>query len=386
MSISSSRRSFLKATAAGGAILASTPKAHAKRRRYKRKSPASTELMEIGMITTGGYSHSQVWAKSMNPPLEEHNGDFLPRTTGMVMTMCWDPNPEFAEAFGKQYDVKVVKNYYDMVDKVDGIITSDYETTGWNPQLTKPYLEAGMPTLVERPLALSLREAKEIIERSKKYNAPIYVPSAFETRIETIRMRGNLKRLLEQGAHITGVIANQGARDYPAHGTHGIYRLYTILNPDVIAAGLMADDWWKFKTALMTWKCRQGDNPDYYVTLQFASANSTIINTTKGLIDDKVILNSASDDPYTRNKWHNYPTMYEFAKMVETRKMPQTHDYIMAKTTTLLTGWYSHLEKKGAMVNCTDLSEDWRGPDRLPPRITPPSNHRSPEPLDELFG
>ncbi len=87
-------------------------------------------------------------------------------------------------------------------------------------------------------MALSLREAYEIIERSKKYNAPIYVPSAFETRMETIRTRARLKKLLQNGAFINGVLASQGARDYPAHGTHGIYRLHHILEPDVVSVSL----------------------------------------------------------------------------------------------------------------------------------------------------
>ena len=386
MSGSSSRRSFLKTTAVGGAILASTPKAHAQSRRYKRKSPASTELMEIGMITTGGYTHAPVWGLAMNPPLNEVDGDFLPRTTGMVMTMCWDPNPEFAEAYGKKYGVKVVKNYDDMVDKVDGVITSDFETTGWNPQLTKPYLEAGIPTLIERPLALSRREAKEIIERSKKYNAPIYVPSAFETRQETILLRAKVKHILEDGGHIKGVLATQGTRDYPAHGPHGMYRLHHILEPDVESISLQLDDWWGFDAGLMTWKCRQGDKPDYYVALQFSNDNTTTILTSKGTLVGNIELVNAKDDRYSRSKWHNYPNMYEFAKMVETRKMPSSHEAIMSKTVTVLTGWYSHLEKNGAIVKCVDLPENWRGPDRLPPRITPPSNHRIPEPLDKLFG
>ena len=180
MSVFSTRRSFLKAAAAGSAVFVSPAQARAERKRYKRKTPASPELIEIGMLGTGGYSHSNVWGKAMNPPLEEFKEEFLPRMTGMVMTMCWDPDPEYAEAFGKRFGIKVVKNYYDMVDKVDGIITSDYDITGWIPQLSKPYLEAGIPFLIERPMALSLREAKEIIERSKKYNAPIYIPSAYE--------------------------------------------------------------------------------------------------------------------------------------------------------------------------------------------------------------
>ena len=387
MSATSSRRSFLKTAAAGSALLASTHQVHAERKRYKRKSPSSTELMEIGMITTGGYSHTDVWAKAMNPPLEEFKGDYLPRTTGMVITMAWDPDPQLARAFGKRFDVKIVKNFYDMVNRVDGVIIADYDVTGWMPQLTKPYLEAGMPFLIERPMALSLTEAYEIIERSKKYNAPIYVPSAFETRMETIRTRARLKEMLNNGAYIDGVLASQGARDYPAHGTHGIYRLHHILEPDVLSVSLQADSWWGFQSAFMTWKCSQQKGPDYYVALQLMRECRTIISTSNGTLEEFIDLTSPGEDPYTRSKWHNYPNMYEFAKIVDTHKMPQSHEQIMSKTRTLLTGWYSHLEKNGSTVNCVDLPEDWRAPDRFPEAIPvqhPP--HRDPAQLDELFG
>ncbi|MFC1541004.1 hypothetical protein ACFL50_01000, partial [Candidatus Latescibacterota bacterium] len=270
--------------------------------------------------------------------------------------------------------------------KVDGVIISDYDVAGWLPQLTKPYLEAGMPFLIERPMALSLREANEIIERSKKYNAPIYVPSAFETRLETIRTRARLKKLLENGARINGVLASQGARDYPAHGTHGIYRLHHILEPDVISVSFQAESWWG-TNALMTWKCRQANGPDYYVALQLINECRTLISTTAGTLEEFIDLTTPAEDPYTRSKWHNYPNMYEFAKMVETRKMPQNHDKIMSKTRTLLTGWYSHLEKGGGMVNCADLPENWRAPDRFSeeiPKQTPA--HRDPKEMDAIFG
>jgi len=55
--------------------------------------------------------------------------------------------------------------------------------------------------------------------------------------------------------------------------------------------------------------------------------------------------------------------------MVETRKMPQTHEFILDKTRTFLTGFYSHCEMNGRMVTCADLPEDWRAPEREPGRI-----------------
>ena len=51
------RRSFLKTAVAGGAVAASGQEAQAKRSRYKRKSPASTELIEVGVITCAYFSH-----------------------------------------------------------------------------------------------------------------------------------------------------------------------------------------------------------------------------------------------------------------------------------------------------------------------------------------
>ena len=372
MSEKKSRRSFFKTAAAGGVLLASPPKAHAKRRQYKRKSPASVELIEVGIITCAYYSHIEdIWGLFLNPPLEERRGTFWPRTTGMVMTYVWDPDREAAEKFAKKYDVKVAKNFYDMVNKVDAVILSDFYATGWWLQLSKPYLEAGMPTLINRPFAFSLREANEMIERSKKYNAPILVPSSDETMNETLKLRRKLERLLEEDAFITGAMATEPCGEYPAHGLHSIYNLYTVLNPKVIAASLQADTWWEFKTpAFMTWRCTQEEHPDYYVGIQMTRESYTfgwvMVSTSKDRIMEN---NDRPDDSYGLFKNAFVPTMLEFAKMVETGKMPQTHEFIMAKTTTFLTGFYSHCEKDGHMVQCADLPEDWRAPEVMPERI-----------------
>ena len=72
----------------------------------------------------------------------------------------------------------------------------------WQPRLIEPYLRAGMPVLVERPMGLCLADARRIIALSKEHNAPIHVPSAFETRFETMHMQEQLKALRSQGAVI----------------------------------------------------------------------------------------------------------------------------------------------------------------------------------------
>jgi hypothetical protein len=343
-------------------------------RRFVRKSPSSEQLIKVGVVTCGYYSHIEdIWGQLINPPGVEKDGAWWPRQTGMVMTHVWDADRKAAENFAKKYDVKIVDRYADMADKVDGVILSDYYATGWWPQLSKPFLEAGIPCLINRPFALSLREAKEMIDRARKYNAPILVPSSDETMLETIRARHHVEELIGQGGHVTGAMAFEPCGEYAAHGVHGIYNLYTILKPNVMAAGLMADKWWEWgdKGALMTWLVKgEEKNPDYYAAIRMSSEPDTNgwveISTSKGRVFEN---NDHEGEVFTRYRNMFLSTCIEFQRMIETGKQPQTFEHILAKTTTFLTGFYSHKEKKGNMVACADLPEDWRAPEIMPERI-----------------
>ena len=132
--------------------------------------------------------------------------------------------------------------------------------------------------------------------------------------------------------------------------------------------------WWGFKSAFMNWQCSQGEHPDYYVGIQMAPMNYSMgwsmVLTSKGRIQEHLDRDSFGDDMvYNQLRSHNYPGIFNFARMVETGKMAQTHEFIMDKTRTFLTGFYSHCEKSGNMVKCADLPRDWRAPERVPDRI-----------------
>ena len=372
MSKKPSRRSFFGSALAGAATLSAASTANANPIPFRRKRPSSLEMIEIGVICTGGYNHmNREWILYMNPPLGELQGGFWPRSTGMVATMCWDPDREHVEEWSQKHDVKIVDNYYDMVDKVDAVILADYAACGWFPQLTKPYLEAGIPCLINRPFALSLKDAIEMNERSKKYNTPIFVPSPFESRMEVIRQKYNLKQLLDEGALIQGAFQNNISHEYAAHGCHGIYNLHEVLEPEVKAVGFQNDNVWnKYNSGMMTWRCGQKNGHDYFACVQmgsiYKSHGSQVIITDKGRLFEQY---DRAGGIYEQLRWHNYPSLFEFAKMVETRKMQQTYEHILSKTKTILTGFYSNLEKNGQMVDVADLPETWRAPDWDPDRM-----------------
>ena len=373
-----SRRSALTLAATAGASLGTSTAFSSDRPRYRRTSRSAVEKIEVGIIGTGGFGHAFPWATSMNPPLEEVRGGYLPRMTGMAATMCWDPDPELAAEYANRFGLKVVKNYDDMLGKVDAVVTTDYIIMEWQPRLIEPYLKAGMPVLVQRPMALSFADARRITELSRKYNAPIHVPSAFETRHETMLMQEQLKKLKSNGAVITGAIVNHRTSDYPAHATHGIYRLFRVLEPDVRSVKFVSDSWWSFKEGFMKWQVVQKDGPDYELTLLFKHDYRTIIQTTGGIIDENIrLIGDGELDPYSRYKWHNYLTLQEFAEVVESGKMVESYDHILAKNKTLFAGWYSHLEKNGDYVDLATYPEEWRAPGAIPTHV--PERIRQPD-------
>jgi hypothetical protein len=368
-----SRRSFFGAAAGAGAALTGTAGAMAAPGALKRKSPSSVEMIEVGIITCGAYTHIEgIWGPFMNPPLNANSDDIWPRTTGMVMTMVWDQDRAVAESFAEKYDVKVVDHFADMVGKVDAIICSGFYECGWWPKLTKPYLEAGIPCLINRPFALSLAEAREMTDRARRHNTPIYAPSPFETRAETLQLRDKVQKIVADEGIITGAFSNQTTEEYPAHGAHGMYGMYRILEPKVKAACFKSETWWDFESGFITWQCEQDDAPDYYVGLNMTWKTPLawrMILTSQGKFQDDIDWGGGSSAMRGIN--HHFPLMFEFAQMVETHTMPQSYDYIMGKTEALLTGFYSHCEKNGEMVNISDLPEDWRAPEVKPGLIPP---------------
>ena len=68
----------------------------------------------------------------------------------------------------------VVKNPVEMIDMVDGVFITDPEDS---LNLARPFLEAGKAVFINRPMAWSLDEAREIIRLAKKNGCPLITGS-----------------------------------------------------------------------------------------------------------------------------------------------------------------------------------------------------------------
>ncbi len=70
-------------------------------------------------------------------------------------------------------DVEVSKDYRDFLHKVDGVIVATPAET--HVKIALEVIERKLPVLIEKPIALTEKEARKIIERADKNNVPVVV-------------------------------------------------------------------------------------------------------------------------------------------------------------------------------------------------------------------
>jgi len=373
-----SRRRFIEhaGTAAGAAAAGAfaAPNAEAD------EEHPSVDLIRVGAIAVGSGSHLNysIWAPTINP----EEPDVWPiRSTRMKITHCWDRDPDVAREFATKYKCQAVPHYYDMVDKVDAMIFAGFFECKWWPKLTKPYLEAGIPCHINRPFALSMKDAEFMVDTARKNNAPILCTDEREYIKESHVARWKIGELLKEGKQILGVTSdNSAGYEYPAHGVHGLYFMLAILGLDVAEASLQADGWWNGKTPTsphpMTWGtlnlryngieiegAGKQDKPFVATQQQLSGygANAGMrVYHTGGWWD--IMNHWTRGERLNRLYYLFFPTIFAMQRMFETGEMQWSYDYILKKTRIFLTGFKSHLEHGGAMLRLEDLPTDWEAP------------------------
>lgn len=368
---SPTRRTFLKSAAIAGSTLApSVAAAQSDRRRFVRKSPSANDLIEVGVLTVQGGHIGSIWGPLINPV------DGKSRLTGMVMTRAWDINPKELDSFAAKYNVAKEKSYDSMIGKVDGIIMADFASLFWNHDLVRPYLEAGIPTFINRPFASSLANAKDIIETAKKGGAPIMCGSS----LEYVQAVDSIRQALPELGQLTGFIADNAMSDYATHGVHGIYFMHACLGTGAKSVAYQADDWTR-PNGVMTFQYAGRDGaPDFYGSLlqPYRSGSAWIKVYGRGATkrsdgySNDVSVERQMDWPREGRGpvvdsaiW--LPMLHALQYMFETRKMPESFESIYEKTRLFIGGFYSLLEKKGAPVALDDIPLAWECPrDRSP--------------------
>jgi len=89
------------------------------------------------------------------------------------LVMLADNDVDKLSELGKLYQCDVTDNYLSMIDKVDAV--SIVVPTSLHFDVAQPFLEAGIATLVEKPIAASVAEASKLVDLAAQNNAPFLI-------------------------------------------------------------------------------------------------------------------------------------------------------------------------------------------------------------------
>jgi predicted dehydrogenase len=319
-----------------------------------------TAPFRVGCLNVTSYSHlHQLWAPLMNPRAGNKETPF----TGMRITHCWEIDPLKSEEFARMYGCDPVRNFDDMVGKVDGIISGGFYNHPWNHILHEPYLEAGLPNLINRPFANSLAKARRMIETAKRHGATILCPSAFEYIDAMARARAWVS-----GQKILCYSATNSFDDYPTHGVHGLYMIHRAIagagNP-IVSVAYQARSWHS-PPGVMTLEHVAADGRPFMGTLhQIQGSWGTLqVHTPEAYGGKTFEIFGGTDFPFDKTEaWA--PTLWAYQRMAMYGEMPESFDHILDKTRVFLAGWRSVLDG-GRVVRVDDVPDDFESPVDLP--------------------
>jgi predicted dehydrogenase len=325
------------------------------------------EPLRIGCLNVHSYSHLlPLWAPLMNPR-EEKKEIAL---TGMRITHCWEIDPALSAEFAKMYRCEAVRNFDDMLGKVDGIISGGYYNYPWNHILHQPYLEAGLPNLINRPFAGSLVNARKMIDTARKHGAAILCPSAYEYTDAIARAKAWVtgKKILCYGA-------TNAFDEYPTHGVHGVYMIHRAIaeagNP-IVSVAYRSKNWYSLP-GVMTFEHQDKSGNPFLGTLhQIGGPWGTLhIYTPEEYGGKQFDIQGGTGFPFnTTEAWA--PTIWAYQRMAIYKEMPQSFEAILEKTRVFLAGFRSVLDG-GKVTRLDEVPEEWEAPVALPAKANDPT-------------
>jgi len=202
-----------------------------------RPSPppaGGAKVKQLGVIGVDS-SHLPEFARRINTLHREGRA-------AVQVTQCWtDGRHDMPESDVEQWlmraraeGVERAEDLDAMLEAVDGVLVLGVNGHKHLEQAT-PALERGLPTYIDKPLTCDLGQARQILERARKTDAPCYSASSlrFAPEVEAVRAAADrLGELATIDAFGPGEL-NESMRGLFFYGVHTIEMVDAIWGPGV---------------------------------------------------------------------------------------------------------------------------------------------------------
>ena len=310
---------------------------------------APNKKMRVGAMCVGAGSFWGLWADILSK-----KGTLGTSFLNMEVTHCWDVNTEAAKTFAEKWDCKAVGKYDAMIGEVDAIVSGAFYEVPWQHRLLGPYIRAGVPTYVSRPFSYRLRDIDDMLDAAAKHGTPLIATSVGEHLYEASYLKGRLANL----GTLKSVHGLCNSTEYAGH-FHIQWFILRALGYDVDKISLLTDDDRKLTYLQETMLFKGGgEQPPFLATLH-ANTNVPYFHVTaRGEKGSQVVHADRSPDR-TETLYHYFAKqLFDMQTTFEGRNY-QPFDVIRKKTQFFLAGYYSHLEKNGALIPVDSEPVNW---------------------------
>lgn len=154
-----------------------------------------TTPFRIGIIGAEN-SHAAAIAKELN--IEKS-------PAGFAVTHLWGETEKFAADTAKAGAIPtIVRDPAEMLGKIDGLMV-DHRDGVYHVAAAKPFVAAGIPVFVDKPLSTSLAEAREFLEFRRARRVPVTTLSAIPHQACVKAVREQLKGIgALRAVHLNG--------------------------------------------------------------------------------------------------------------------------------------------------------------------------------------
>lgn len=136
---------------------------------------------------------------------------------------------EFARVLREELGVKQVEDLREMIGMIDAVMIESVDGSV-HYERALPFIEAGIPTFIDKPFTCSLEQARRLAELAEKRNVPLFTSSSLRYALEVQELKarlGEYGKVLGADAYSPAPYheRNPGLFHYGIHGVETLYAL-----------------------------------------------------------------------------------------------------------------------------------------------------------------
>ncbi len=223
-----------------------------------------SKVLKLGIIgLSEGNGHPYSWSAIFNGYNKDYMKDcpfpvipeYLSKQTfpsdcikEAKVTHIWTQNEKISEHVAKAANIEnIVVNYEDMIGKVDAILLARDDSQN-HFEMAKPFIEAGLPIYIDKPLSTSLTDANKIYAL-EKYEGQVFTCSALSYASE-LQLTKELKNELGEIKYIEATTI----KDWEKYSIHIIEPVLKMFDNYGKIVKFTVNSYNKCKTVTINWE------------------------------------------------------------------------------------------------------------------------------------